>query len=46
MAFSKNGKLMATLSRDRIICLFDFLTGKIKDRINETLDAYSAIQQV
>lgn len=46
IAFSKDGKTMATLSRDRIICLFNFLTGKIQKQIDETLDAYSAIQQV
>ena len=37
---------MAVLSRDRIIRIFNFLSGKVQKKIDETLDAYSAIQQV
>jgi hypothetical protein len=37
---------MATLSRDRKIRIFNFATGKIVKTIDESLDVYSAIQQV
>lgn len=46
ITFSRNGKVMATLSKDRKIQLFDFLSGKITKTIDESLDVYSAIQQV
>jgi hypothetical protein len=37
---------MATSSRDRKIRLFNVLSGKIIQVIDESLDYYSAIQQV
>ena len=37
---------MAILSRDRKIRVFNFLNGKITQTIDESLDSYSAIQQV
>ena len=43
--FSLNGKLMATLSKDRKIRMFDFLSGKITQTIDESLEVYSNIQQ-
>lgn len=46
IAFNKSGKKMAILSRDRKIRLFDFLSGKIINTIDESLDQYSALQQV
>lgn len=46
IAFNKSGKKMAILSKDRKIRLFDFLTGKIINTIDESLDQYSALQQV
>ncbi len=46
IAFTKNGKIMATWSRDRKIRLFNFLKGKIVQTIDESLESYSAIQQV
>ncbi len=44
--FSMNGKQMAVLSKDRKIRLFDFLSGKITQTIDESLEVYSNIQQV
>jgi peptidylprolyl isomerase domain and WD repeat-containing protein 1 len=46
MTFTKNGKTMAVLAKDRKIRLFNFLTGKITQTIDESLDSYSALQQV
>jgi peptidylprolyl isomerase domain and WD repeat-containing protein 1 len=46
IAFSKDGKLMAVMSDDRKIRLFNFLTGKFVKTIDESLDVYSQIQQV
>jgi hypothetical protein len=46
MTFTKNGKIMAVLAKDRKIRLFNFLTGKITQTIDESLDSYSALQQV
>ena len=46
IAFNKSGKKMAILSKDRKIRIFDFLTGKIINTIDESLDHYSALQQV
>jgi peptidylprolyl isomerase domain and WD repeat-containing protein 1 len=43
--FLLNGKLMATLSKDRKIRLLDFLNGKITQTIDESLKFYSNIQQ-
>lgn len=46
IAFNKSGKKMAVLARDRKIRIFDFLTGKIINTIDESLDQYSSLQQV
>ncbi len=46
MTFTNDGNKMALLSRDRKIRLFDVLTGKIFKTIDDSLDVYSAIQQV
>ena len=45
MDFSKNGKQMAMLSKDRKIRIFNMLTGKIVQTIDESLEVYSTIQQ-
>ena len=37
---------MATLAKDRNIRIFDFLSGKIIKKIDESLEVYSSIQQV
>jgi len=37
---------MAVLAKDRKIRLFNFLTGKITQTIDESLDSYSVLQQV
>lgn len=44
--FSKNGRVMAIMSKDRKIRLFNVLTGKITKTIDESLEVYSTIQQV
>lgn len=44
--FTRNGKLMAILSKDRKIRIFNVLSGKITETIDESLDVYSNIQQV
>jgi peptidylprolyl isomerase domain and WD repeat-containing protein 1 len=46
IAFSRDGKKMAVMSDDRKIRVFNFLTGKIVQTIDESLEVYSAIQQV
>lgn len=45
LEFSKNGKLMAVFSKDRKIRIFNILTGKITQTIDESLEVYSTIQQ-
>jgi hypothetical protein len=37
---------MATFAKDRNIRIFDFLSGKIIKKIDESIDVYSSIQQV
>ena len=44
--FSRDAKKMAVMSKDRKIRIFNILTGKITQTINESLDVYSTIQQV
>lgn len=44
--FSRDGKSMAVMSKDRNIRIYNVLTGKITQTINESLDVYSTIQQV
>ena len=44
--FNKTGRVMAVLSKDRKIRIFNMLTGKITKTIDESLEVYSAIQQV
>jgi hypothetical protein len=46
IAFDAKGKLMATLAKDRNIRIFNFLTGKVIKKIDESIDVYSSIQQV
>lgn len=43
--FSRDAKKMAVMSKDRKIRIFNILTGKITQTINESLDVYSTIQQ-
>ncbi|CAF0767358.1 unnamed protein product [Brachionus calyciflorus] len=45
ITFTKDGRTMAVLSKDRKIRLFNFLTGKIIKTVDESLDQYSALQQ-
>jgi peptidylprolyl isomerase domain and WD repeat-containing protein 1 len=45
IAFTRSGKIMAVLARDRKIRVYNFLSGKIVQTIDESLDSYSAIQQ-
>lgn len=44
--FNKTGRVMATISKDRKIRIFNMLTGKITKTIDESLEVYSTIQQV
>ncbi len=46
ITFSKDGRKMATMSDDRKIRIFNFLSGKTVKTIDESLDVYSNIQQV
>lgn len=43
--FTRDGKTMAILSKDRNIRIFNVLTGKITQTIDESLEVYSTIQQ-
>lgn len=46
MVFSRDGKQMATYGKDRKIRIFSVLSGKITQTIDDSIDVYSAIQQV
>lgn len=46
LEFTKDGKRMAVSSKDRKIRLFNVLSGKITQVIDESLEVYSTIQQV
>lgn len=45
LEFTKDGKRMAVSSKDRKIRLFNVLSGKITQVIDESLEVYSTIQQ-
>ncbi|GAB1604656.1 uncharacterized protein LOC115226510 [Argonauta hians] len=45
-SFSPNGKLMAALATDRKVRIFKFLTGKLSRVFDETLEHFTAVQQV
>jgi hypothetical protein len=46
ITFDAKGKLMAILGKDRIIRIFNFLSGRIFKKIDESIDVYSSMQQV
>ncbi|KAK2181195.1 hypothetical protein NP493_407g04016 [Ridgeia piscesae] len=46
LTFSPNGRLFATLARDRKVRIFRFLTGKMTKVVDESLKQYTLEQQV
>ncbi|XP_041356823.1 peptidylprolyl isomerase domain and WD repeat-containing protein 1-like isoform X2 [Gigantopelta aegis] len=45
IAFSPNGKFMATLATDRKVRIFKFLTGKLNKVLDESLKQFTQLQQ-
>lgn len=45
LEFSPNGKLFATMGKDRMVRVFNTLTGKIYRTYNESLSVWNAIQK-
>ncbi len=45
LSCSPNGKLMATIAKDRKVRVFNFLTGKLKKVLDESLERVSELQQ-
>lgn len=46
LSFSPNGKLIATIAKDRKIRIFRFLTGKLSKVLNESLQTFTELQQM
>ncbi|XP_022087766.1 peptidylprolyl isomerase domain and WD repeat-containing protein 1-like isoform X2 [Acanthaster planci] len=46
LTFSPNGKLFATLAKDRKVRVFKFLTGKLMRVFDESLQTFSELQQM
>lgn len=46
LTFSPNGKLLATIAKDRKIRIFKFLTGKLSKVIDESLQQFTELQQM
>ncbi|CAH1775450.1 unnamed protein product [Owenia fusiformis] len=46
LAFSPNGKLLATLAKDRKVRIFKFLTGKLTKILDESLSQFTHLQQM
>ncbi|XP_064604949.1 peptidylprolyl isomerase domain and WD repeat-containing protein 1-like [Liolophura sinensis] len=46
LSFSPDGKLMATIATDRKVRVFNFLTGKLKKVLDESLQKFSELQQM